>query len=521
MIKCPKCNKEFEDDVKFCDACGASFVEEAPEEVAAETAAPEATEETLADKGKSLIKGLKINKKIVTIGAAVVALVLVVSFIISLFGGNKAPNYAVYVKDGDLFSSKVSGGKAWQVTDDGAGSGSVTIVDKTIFYFEEESGNLYFRTIGSKKEGAKIASDVSNYSVSENGKLVTYKATDGDLYQHNLKEKTKIAGDISYFVVTEDGKNIVYVTEEGDLYAKYGKKDAVKIDSEISYVESLSEDLKNVYYRKDNDLYKKIGNKDKEKIASHVEDAGLWEDGTGYYTVKKESDEEATLYYYNGKKATEIEKGDIDIYDGALDEAVIVYVVMDDKGETEAVKVAVKAKVSELKQNEATGYSLSNDGKTLYFIDNVDEGHGDLYEAKISGGKVKDPKKIDSEVYRVRGITEKGKLLYAKDYDEEDGTYELYFDGKKVASDVSFFRYHEDTNAIIYEADESVSIYKGKKSKKIADEVHDWEVTPGGEVLYLTDYEDGEGTLNIYKGSKSKKLDDDVAYIVNYNYHAE
>ena len=31
MITCPKCNKEMADGAKFCEACGASLVAEAPQ----------------------------------------------------------------------------------------------------------------------------------------------------------------------------------------------------------------------------------------------------------------------------------------------------------------------------------------------------------------------------------------------------------------------------------------------------------------------------------------------------------
>lgn len=109
MITCPKCEKELNDDAKFCDACGASITEAPAEERPTETsdektptAAPAEENSIVACDGKK--KG---PKKAIIFGGIGVAAVAVLILVFSLFfGGSKAKNdFALYTKEGEIFSS--------------------------------------------------------------------------------------------------------------------------------------------------------------------------------------------------------------------------------------------------------------------------------------------------------------------------------------------------------------------------------------------------------------------------------
>ena len=61
-----------------------------------------------------------------------------------------------------------------------------------------------------------------------------------------------------------------------------------------------------------------------------------------------------------------------------------------------------------------------------------------------------------------------------------------------------------------------MKVYDGKEATKIADDVHNFSVTPDGRVLYLYDY-----SLNYYKGElhewsngETRKIDDDVVCVL-------
>ena len=88
MSTCPNCNKQFDDGVKFCDACGTA-IPEAP------VAAPEAPVVAPAAPVEEKTEGVKLpfdldkklpfelNKKLLAVGAVALAAFLVLAIIIS------------------------------------------------------------------------------------------------------------------------------------------------------------------------------------------------------------------------------------------------------------------------------------------------------------------------------------------------------------------------------------------------------------------------------------------------------
>lgn len=346
MLTCPKCNNELNDDMKFCDRCGASVteipgeemptaapveetvveapVQEMPEAVPAEETTEGAPIEETAEAApvkKTVEAALawikQIPKKtLMTVGAGVAAVVVVVMLFSLIFGG-KANNYGLYLKDEEIFYSDLKkNSDAWQVTSRLADSDYIdaaelaseryTLADYTyisedgkyIFFVDKLDGgdgaNLYYRQVGKDKEAVKIDSDVRVYTVNESASVVTYtKGSSRDLYQYQVgkDEKEKVAKDLTNFAVSKDGKKIIYQNDEGTLYLKSGKEDKEKIASDISNFEYVSEDYKTVYYTKDESLYKQVIGKDKEEIASDVASVlRVYESGEVYYLTNAEGE---------------------------------------------------------------------------------------------------------------------------------------------------------------------------------------------------------------------------------------
>lgn len=213
-----------------------------------------------------------------------------------------------------FYNSLKKDSKSWQVTSDlfdsddvsnntAASLGSqlgyytyLTEDSKYIFYVDkidmdgDNGPSLYYREVNNeKKDPVKIDANVGQFYVNKNSTLVTYlKGEDGDLYQYNIKKdsKDKIASEVTEFVVSEDGKTVYFGNEEGSIYMKLAGKDKEKLASEIDSLEYISLEKKTFYYTKEDALYKQVVGKDKEKILSDIKDVlAIYDSGEIYYTT--------------------------------------------------------------------------------------------------------------------------------------------------------------------------------------------------------------------------------------------
>ncbi len=319
MITCPKCKKELEDGTKFCFACGSPIeaattpVEPAPAVDPAPAAGPTpvvdptpvVNAEPKANPAQDILAKVKqLPVKVIGIGAAAVVAVIVLFVLVGslLGGGDKRPEYAVYMKDDQLYLNLLGGRASIEITEDLAGDWSsyeimnqvddissliyLTDDKKTIIYPDDISYDgftLYHRSATKEDaEGVEIDKDITRYVVSENDKLVTYITDDDKLYQYNFKDKEKVASDVYNFYVSEDGKKIVYEDYDENIYLwNNGKEEKIAKNASLA---SVSADLKTIFYTKDGKLYVKEGNKDEEKIDSDVSSViATYNDGTAYF----------------------------------------------------------------------------------------------------------------------------------------------------------------------------------------------------------------------------------------------
>lgn len=577
---CPNCNKELPDGTKFCGGCGTPIaVEQAPvapvvpetfvqsEAPVYEVPAYEAPEVNTyevpvaapvkpAQKKSVDVKGIankvkntvidtakKIPSKFLMIGAAAVAVVLVIVLVCSLFGGEKAPNYGLYMKDDEAYFTTLNGKAGTMITKKDLEDYTVTQDGKKIFFIDGK-GDLYYAKASSKKEAQKLDSDISSYWVSENGKTVTY-IKKGDLYQHDLKKEEKIAKNVSSVYVSDDGKIIYYRNDDGDMMCRKNGKEE-EIDDDV-YILHISEDYKSIIYTDGEDLYtKKVGKKAKE-VGTDIEGAsGVTRDGTFYYWTYPEGDMEdyfddddlsgdmnflSTLYYFNGSKSKKIaenvyvdtelstsnaygdrtviyyyqfgkvEEGDLDYNDlqdlmeDDMDyEEAMVELLTEVSGKCnryigingKSGKVKVEEKISKL--------FLSGNGKTMYALADVDDdGECILLKASVSGNKVKSFKEVDSEVpvRYVQGYLYAGTNFGLSEMPESNaGNLFVYLKDVKDGEGELFINGKsaaEDvyTNGIRYNP--------GKKT-----------------VMFYMDMKGSEGTLCMHNGKKLTEIAEDV-----------
>lgn len=206
MIKCPNCNMELEDDVKFCGNCGqkiekAVVCQNCGQQNSADYAfcrncgAPFSNiADVSAKPEKDALpkKPFKLSKKAVTIGSVCIALVLVVVVILSALSGGGVSNYALYLKDNELYYTGISKIEPWQVTaclceDVNVNSSFASLLgiyiqlcsDGKLFYIDKISGSsdglsLYYRYVNKpEQEPVKIDSDIISYIASDSGDCVT------------------------------------------------------------------------------------------------------------------------------------------------------------------------------------------------------------------------------------------------------------------------------------------------------------------------------------------------------------
>jgi hypothetical protein len=246
------------------------------------------------------------------IAAAVILVIIAAAILIpGLLKKNKSVNAALYLKDGEINYSSLTGINPKEITDQLSGSSSDTSDfgyyigysitfssdGKRIFYPDRFNDNsegmtIYYQNLNSKTlEGEKIDSEISQYRTNDAGTKIFYiKGEENDLYVSNLKEKEKLDSNVSAFYVSSDGSKVIYCNDDGNIYEKDGSKDIIKLDSNSS-IQYVSEDLTTLYYLKGDTLYLKKGNKDKEKLLTDVTNVvSIYETGEIYYLKENGAD---------------------------------------------------------------------------------------------------------------------------------------------------------------------------------------------------------------------------------------
>lgn len=524
MKNCPNCQTSVEDNVTFCPSCGTKMADES---TLVKDQDSSTTEKTVSNKKKWFVPAI----------IAAVALVLLVIIATVIFsGGSKAPKGAVYVADGNLMYTTY-GKKATEITEDPARSSVYVSKNLKYLYYSKSTDNgttWYVKKYGNlKKDATKIATNIySSIYITDDGKTLFY-IKDDNLYSFNVKkgESTKLKGDVNNFVSSPNGKIIYYQTQNDDgdnVIYLYGKKESKKIATGADLV-SVSEDFKTVYFTIDDNLFKSKNGKEKVKILSDVSQIYMvYEDGKIYYA--KNDGEDTKLCFFDGKKEHDICKDDFSCYTVSYDKPILVYSVI---GEDEIVYMcAWEENTSKITTNDdgAKDFTISSDSKTLYYIDKVDDGAGELFSAKLSKklGKAKSVAKDVAEIYTVYDYTKEDSdsiILW------ENSEGEVYLDGKRVDYTVSgFVSWDSDGKKLYYyDGDGALKMFKGKKSVTISEEAKYTCFTADGHFLYIDDVSStsGKGTLKLWTGKKSKTIADDVAsigslnvssYIYNYNY---
>ena len=264
MKNCPKCQAPLEDDAVFCPVCGEKLVVEEVKDDVIASEKREAPEEA-AQAVSAPLKKSKNLKKILIPVVAVIAVVIAIILIAPLFGGDKAPKGVMYAADEEIFFTDYGKKGGVQVTEklndtkgfassQLSGALNLTLLSEKgdiLFYpdrIDEDSWSLYWKNFNKlDKEGTKIDSklDSDSYYISEDGRYVAY-TKEGKLIQYDIKkdDKQKIASDVTWFCMSVDGKEFIYQNNEGDLYRYEKEKEKMAksqqaLDTVLAEIENL------------------------------------------------------------------------------------------------------------------------------------------------------------------------------------------------------------------------------------------------------------------------------------------
>ncbi len=545
-VFCPNCGKRLAAGDVFCDACGCSLMGK-----------------SLADPGSEAGSGklnwLKRNPKLKIIIPAAVAGAVVVAggafAVTRLLGSGSSgdvPNHLVYFKDDSMMMINLKKKKAEpiELTDSytkdqnfgGIRYASYLSKDgKYVAYIEdydEGDYDLFLAKVSKPKDGIKIDSKVSRYTLLDNHNVI-YKKKD-TLYLYNGKESVKLAKDVNSYYLDESQKNICWSeSDKGDVTYYYQdiaqKNKAVKLDSNPDdfYV---SKNLDKFYSLKEDSLYMLDQTGKKEKVAKNVADilASNRDQGMFYYTKVETKeipyidlvyDDTSEMTEYNKERLSEdtfeLAATELYFFDGKTEQLVTdrfgsrQATILSDKGQyclyrespdmesiqvpwskmresswqscvQEAIKeeqklvlVSGAQKAGEFEDIICRDSQFHLDSKKLYLYTVDEEGEdGVIWVTSLSGnesGKLEEYD--DAEDARLLFANDQG-LYYLKDYEEDGG--DLYFNGEEICSDVAFSR----------------------------------SVGDGNLAMIASDYDskDSSYALSIWNGKKETKVGEDVNY---------
>ncbi len=314
---CPNCGTELKEGASFCTECGTRLTipQTSPNTVPpiiqptieAAPAAPGNVAINSAAPGKAAVhpaavkKPVKKSSIIIAVIAVLAAIAGIVLALVLTSGSAKVngKEYALYIKDGELWYTVFSKTGPWQITDqlfagdlgykdisgDKIADKCFVSKDYSMIYYPDhieddfDTITLYARSLTKKdKEPVRIAKDILSYIPSEDNSNVLYQDSNGDLFLFSLKQETKekIAKDLLYnnYAATKDLKTIAYL-EEGTLYLLRQGEEKVKMAGDVLRF-GLSEDGSYVIYTTNEtgdisvSLYKKTVDGNKTKIADEA-----------------------------------------------------------------------------------------------------------------------------------------------------------------------------------------------------------------------------------------------------------
>lgn len=483
-----------------------------------------------------ILENIKKDKKyyLLVFSLIVIIILLVVLLIKVMFFGRHDVMYPVIFNNanGEMYLATSSQKKNFIKLSNSDSSENVIYANNTEKYvLFKKNADLYLYDARKKDETKRIAGNVVISKFSLNDKYVVLLDNDNNLYSYEVsknKDKVKLDNGVSNILVVSS--NYVLYIKEGALYLCLldGKEDKIMIsdnyDSDNYALSMIAKNEKNVLFineKKELILYN-IGKKSSKVIAESVSNfiADLNIEKIFIETV---DGERKSIFFYE-KELKELDEGNITVYDVNIDKKVVLYSKLNDKlydlymvsGNYEPVliekEIGYISKGLIWDDNEA--YYVNQDDVLKYakcshsnvnvlvdiaknvninsfrkykdgylFVNNVDGGNGNLYKASKGVASLIDENVNNNFI----SVSSNGKeFYYLKDYNKVNG--DLY-------------------------------ISKGKKGKKIDNNVYSFSYIGKNLIYYIKNYNNSTLSGDLYRyTNKSVKLESDVRRLAPFNY---
>lgn len=521
---CPKCGVENADGAAFCSACGNALnpapvedvvpVSEETVETVETPVAEEAPKKDLLAPVKPLLEKVKPfiekNKLFVAAGAGVLALVLCIVLLCSIFGG---------------------------------GNG-YTPLKSAIDAFVED-GEVYISVDAKKVKATGLeAEGLEDVQISMDGSILVLLTDEGQLAFVKGTKLTKIAEDVLGFFMSADGTGIAYGIENDDgttlmLYNTKNKK-AVKVTdylAEESLAIAPNGDSLVYFEMKEDDEEPTMmffkGKKSSKVTSAEVTVVGMSNNGKYIYCIGEDDEGERYLYSYNTKgDRNKIGKCGIPVVYFNEDHTQIAYFTMDDGYKTyistkgkEGKKIASAMAFPMLPSNVSVfegSYSSTVPTDDLY--NKVYECEGDKGTSIWFIRKNADrSEKLVGNVSRAT-ISQDAKYVYYVDDSELKVLTVKKGDNaadkaKTLAEDVDSYIVTSNSKKLYYTSDGAlycINAQNGKGKKTVAnDDVETYLAINGKDVVYYIMDGDCYATKNGSKGKKVVSDADDLSYTPN------
>ena len=454
---CSKCGAENAEEVKFCASCGNEMAmnpEESVEEIVAteenvETAAPEteaAPKKDVLAPVKPLLEKVKpfLEKyKLFVIGAAgLIALILCISILASIFGGGNGydpykHNISVEIDDGEVVI--IYDAKKAKATDLEAS------------YIDEHQASL---------DGSVVA------ILTDAGELAVVKGT----------KLTRVAEEVVSFVLSVDGTGLGYVTENDDAYTLTLYN--VKNKKAKTVTEWLS----------DNNI----------QIAPNGDSIAYFE--------QKEDAEEASLMFFKGSKSTKITSTEVALLGIANNGKYIYAIAENDEGDEILYSYNTKGDRDKIGACNTPYVCFNEDHTQILYFNREDGYKSYISTKGKEGNKIASSMAVpltpnSCEPYSYgRASTIPTDNLYNKVYvcSTESGNNIWYIrkntdKSVKLVNGVSNAVLSEDGDKVYYVDDNELKVLKiskgdnaSDKAKLLAEDVDNFVITSDGKKVYYT-----------------------------------
>ena len=492
MKKCPQCNAQLEDDVKFCTSCGASVgtpdAKPGTAPAAGAASKPVKPAKTGGASGKS---PFKLSKKTLAVCAGVLAAVIFIILLIVKLSSGGSGNFIMKKQELDQFAS---GDKVYFVNSDGTvveqlvGNGA----DKISDVCESTDGRYSALIAGDAKTALffdgktvfKVADGVETLYMSNDGKTLVYTDANRKIFSYKNEKSTLVAENADLTAVSPDAKTVGYIRSTGDesiagYYAKGGKEyeigknrtpcsisnDAGTVlvkrgsanDFEYTYHVQSKTDEDSIVMLKDMDVDAFITNFDGSEVLYYTSDDATYLAKTGAEPVKVSSDHLLPLFPYGtnvcvvsvSSQRYLLKSFGKTFYLASNDKLVYV----NEKMQAQTVAEEIVAPVP------------ADDEKTVFYLKD-----GSLY--KVDGTKRTEPTLLVEETVAKYCVTSGGKTVF---YLTKEGLYSKKGTSKpKLVTDrvsdvnVLFFTdWMFDGDTLFFFIEDEIFSSKGGKAVKV------------------------------------------------------